>query len=177
MKDTLYTIPLTDAFSEHDECPFCYIRRKLEQDSLDFILGGSSAYMESDIRDLTNKYGFCSDHYQKMLKYGNSLGNAIMLQSYLRTVKKDLSKKMNAYTSDKTSILDKFKKKSSDEAPVSSIHKFTKQTTDNCFVCKKINDTFDRYVDTFFFLFQSKEEFRDLFKNGKGFCMRGMQNL
>ena len=27
MKETLYTIPMTDAFNAHDECPFCYIER------------------------------------------------------------------------------------------------------------------------------------------------------
>ena len=44
MKETLYTIPLNDAFHADDECPFCFIERNLEQNSLDFILG--TAYME-----------------------------------------------------------------------------------------------------------------------------------
>ena len=59
MKEKLYTIPLNDAVNASDECPFCFIERELEQNSLDFVLGNSSSYMESDIRDQTDKAGFC----------------------------------------------------------------------------------------------------------------------
>ena len=53
MKEKLYTIPLNDAVNENDECPFCFIERKLEQDMINFVLGSSSSYMESDIREQT----------------------------------------------------------------------------------------------------------------------------
>lgn len=59
MKETLYTIPLTDAFLANDECPFCYVSRNIEQDLLDLVLGSGSSYMESDMRDKTDKVGFC----------------------------------------------------------------------------------------------------------------------
>ena len=36
MKEKLYTIPLNDAVNANDECPFCFIERELEQNSLDF---------------------------------------------------------------------------------------------------------------------------------------------
>ena len=38
MKEKLYTIPLNDAVNANDECPFCFIERELEQNSLDFAL-------------------------------------------------------------------------------------------------------------------------------------------
>lgn len=60
MKEQLYTIPLNDAFAADDECPFCFIEQNLEQDLLDFTLGSGSSYMESDIRDLTDKEGFAA---------------------------------------------------------------------------------------------------------------------
>ena len=66
MKEQLYTIPLNDAFAADDECPFCYIEQKVEQDLLDFTLGSGSSYMESDIRDMTDKAGFCRYHFQKI---------------------------------------------------------------------------------------------------------------
>ena len=65
MKEQLYTIPLNDAFAANDECPFCFIEQKLEQDLLDFTLGSSSSYMESDIRDMTDKEGFCRIIFSK----------------------------------------------------------------------------------------------------------------
>ena len=70
MKEKLYTIPLNDAVNANDECPFCFIERELEQNSLDFVLGNSSSYMESDIRDQTDKAGFCKVHMKKMFDSG-----------------------------------------------------------------------------------------------------------
>lgn len=92
MKETLYTIPLTDAFLADDECPFCNIERKLEHDALDYILGSASAYMQSDIREQTNKLGFCRRHYKDMFQYGNALGNAIMLTSYFAELNEQFQK-------------------------------------------------------------------------------------
>ena len=63
MKEKLYTIPLNDAMNEQDECPFCYIEKTVEQDLLDFVLGSCSSYMESDIREHSDKAGFCRVHF------------------------------------------------------------------------------------------------------------------
>ena len=48
MKETIYTIPLNDAFHAEDECPFCYLERDAEQHALEFILGSQASYMEQD---------------------------------------------------------------------------------------------------------------------------------
>ena len=69
MKETLYTIPLNDAVNAGDECPFCFIEREVEQDLLDFVLGSGSSYMESDVREATDKAGFCREHFKKMFDY------------------------------------------------------------------------------------------------------------
>lgn len=65
MKEQLYTIPLNDAMAANDECPFCFIEQKLEQDLLDFALGSCASYMESDVREQTDKAGFCRYHFLK----------------------------------------------------------------------------------------------------------------
>lgn len=44
MKETIYTIPLNDAFHAEDECPFCRLERDAEQHALEFILGKQSSY-------------------------------------------------------------------------------------------------------------------------------------
>lgn len=176
MKETLYTIPLMDAFKEQDECPFCFIERKLEQDSLDFILGNASAYMQTDVRAITNKHGFCSDHYKKMFQYGNSLGNAIMLQTYLRQVKIDIHKEIKHFSSSKSGLLDKFKKADSSETKT-SLGSYLQKTTSDCFICQRNKETFQRYIETFFMMLRDSEEFYDLFKNGKGFCLHHFQTL
>ena len=55
MKEKLYTIPLNDAVAAEDECPFCFIERAVEQDIMDFVLGSGSSYMESDVREATDR--------------------------------------------------------------------------------------------------------------------------
>ena len=98
MKEKLYTIPLNDAMNENDECPFCFLERALFQKTMDFVLGDSSSYMESDMRDKTDKAGFCRAHTKMMFDYGNSLGNGLILQTHLAKVQEELRQQMKAYT-------------------------------------------------------------------------------
>ena len=76
MKENLATFPLIDAFNANDECPFCNLERKAEQHAISFILG--SAYMEDDIRMVTDKVGFCKEHVQQLYNKQNRLGLALM---------------------------------------------------------------------------------------------------
>ena len=39
MKESIYTIPLMDAFRSEDECPFCFLERQIEKHSIDFEIG------------------------------------------------------------------------------------------------------------------------------------------
>lgn len=175
MKDKLYTIPLTEAFRAEDECPFCYIERQLEQDALNFTLGSSSSYMESDIREQTDKMGFCKDHFKKMYKYGNSLGNALILQTHFRKRNQELTKQIQAFKPEKSGMFGKFKKTKEDG--FDKISQWIAQSKETCFVCDHIKNDYDRYLDTFFYLFKNTPEFKELVKNSKGFCMHHFGEL
>lgn len=109
MKEKLYTIPLNDAVNASDECPFCFIERELEQNSLDFVLGNSSSYMESDIRDQTDKAGFCRVHMKKMFDYGNTLGNALILQTHYHKLREEMRKQFDSFSPGKSSVLARFR--------------------------------------------------------------------
>ena len=111
MKETLYTIPLTDAFMAKDECPFCFIERNVEQDLLDFTLGSGSSYMESDVREATDKAGFCRTHFKKMFDYGNSLGNAWILKTLYMRHLEELDKEIKHFKPDITAKKGLFSKK------------------------------------------------------------------
>ena len=65
MEEKLYTIPLTEAFEADDECALCNVQRRIENDLLDFVLGSASSYMESDVRAMTDKEGFCKEKSDK----------------------------------------------------------------------------------------------------------------
>ncbi|WP_070000313.1 DUF6062 family protein [Cellulosilyticum sp. I15G10I2] len=170
MKDTIYTIPLTDAFKAEDECPFCFIKRKLEQDTLSFILG--CAYMEDDIREKTDHMGFCKEHYKKMYEYGNRLGMALMLHTHYVQLQKGLKKKIATYAPSHSGFLSKFKKTRSLEEPSNSaLSDWIKDQNKSCYVCDSIDKNFKRYMDTFFHLLTHSEDFKQLFMNCKGFCI------
>ena len=173
MKEKLYTIPLNDALNENDECPFCYIKRKVEHDLIDFVLGSGSSYMESDVRDTTDSEGFCSHHFKMMFDYGNTLGNAWILKThYFKTLDEMKKEFKNFKPSQKQSI---FSKK--DIPNSNSIVKWLNKRENSCYICKRINDTFDRYLDTFFILYQHEVEFREKLANSKGFCLSHFKDL
>lgn len=180
MKEVLYTIPLTDAIEKNDECPFCIVYRKLEQDNLDFILGAS--YMESDFREKTDKDGFCRYHFKMMYDYGNNLGNAWILSSHLKRLHKDLTECMNTYKPDKSTAFGKWRKKrDGGEGEYNQVCKQIHKEEKTCYLCSIIEKTFARYMDTFCFLIKKDESFRNLLRNSKGFCMHHfgilMENL
>lgn len=169
MKEKLYTIPLNDAVNAGDECPFCFIERKLEQNALDFALGSSSSYMESDIRDQTDRAGFCGQHMKKMFDYGNALGNALILQTHYRKLRSEMQEQFKAFTPGKTPILGRFRRTGSEEK--NPIAEWTRAKDESCFICKNISDTFARYMETFFWLYERDPEFKEKILNSKGFCL------
>ncbi len=168
MKEQLYMIPLNDAVNANDECPFCYIERKIEQDLLDFVLGSGSSYMESDIRDQTDRAGFCRAHFKKMFDYGNTLGNGWILKTHYKKTISEMRQQIKSYSPGKVSLKDMFKKNGES---TNSIARWTAEKEESCYICNYFKDHYDRYLDTFFMMYQRDDEFRSKIVNGKGFCL------
>ena len=80
MRDDICTIPISEAFEEQG-CPFCTMEQKITKRMTEYIMG--PAMMEPDIREMTNKTGFCRNHFEEMLKMKNRLSLALMIQTYL----------------------------------------------------------------------------------------------
>ena len=92
--ERIYTIPVNEAFdaSASDPacgCPICALYRKLEEDELELILGGSM--MEPDVRIRTNELGFCGTHFDRLFTRKNRLGLALILESHLAEIKGKLA--------------------------------------------------------------------------------------
>ena len=158
MKEQLYTIPLNDAVNAQDECPFCFIHRSIEQDLLDFVLGSGSSYMEADIREQTDKAGFCRYHFQKMFDYGNTLGNAWILKTHYQRMIREMQQEFASFRPGKSSLLGKFKKAEGSE---NTIGMWIRAKEDSCYICSQYKDTYERYLDTFFYLWKNDESFRN----------------
>ncbi len=174
MKEQLYTIPLNDAVNANDECPFCYIERSVEQDLIDFVLGSGSSYMEADIREMTDKAGFCRPHFQKMFDYGNTLGNAWILKTHYKKTIEEMKKEFSHFKPGKSSLMNKLKK---GEESGNSIGMWVRKKEKSCYICEHFRATYDRYMDTFFYLWKQDSEFRDKVKNSKGFCLSHFGDL
>lgn len=153
MREHIYTIPVNEAFeTAGDECPFCKLYKKLEEDELTLILGASM--MESDIRIKTNEMGFCALHYAKMMPRKNRLGQGLMLESHLDIVKKSI-RKGGFLSFDKTA------------KPVKSIGRLE----ESCYICSRIENNLEKMFDTAIWLFEKEKDFRTKFKNIKCFCL------
>lgn len=165
MEETLYTIPLTESFEANDECPFCFVERKIENDLLDSLLGSNTSYMESDIRSKTDLDGFCRAHFKKMFDYGNTLGNAWILKTHYETINSELKQQIKMFSPSKSKL---FKKTNNSE---NSIAAWAKMRDKSCYICKRFNSTYKRYMDTFFYMYKKDDNMRKMIENSKGFCL------
>ena len=163
MKEQLYTIPVNEAFDTDCECPICTMYKSLEEDAIEFTMGPS--YMEDDIRMETNKIGFCETHLKKLYGYQNRLGLALILQTHMAEVVKQVEGLSKSSKPHPPSL---FKKKDNSSPLVTYIHNIQKQ----CFVCDRVNRMFERYLVTTFYLYKKESEFRTKLKNSKGFCLK-----
>jgi len=169
LKEKLYTIPVNNAFDANSECPICSMRKELEEHAIDFTMGPS--YMEDDIREATSRLGFCKKHLELLYQNQNRLGLALILKTHMDKTIKDIEELSGKRASIKTSSI--FKKKEEDPAAVI----YLKHLEESCFVCDKIEKTFELYIATIFHLYQTTEDFRNKFKGSNGFCMSHYKTL
>ena len=159
MKEKIYTVPVNDAFAADSECPVCAMFEQLENDAIEYTMGPS--YMEDDIRAVTDKKGFCQKHIKKIYEQNNRLGYALVMKTHMDYVIKTIE----SYNQDRCtgkSLLKKGKE--------SSVCSYIEELDSSCFVCDKIADTIERYVDTIFYMYKHDNEFKKTLSGCKGFC-------
>lgn len=161
MKEQLYTIPVNEAFETACECPVCAMWQSLENASIEYTLGPS--YMEDDVRMVTDKLGFCAVHAQKLYRQQNRLGLALILKTHMDYTIREVEKLSGAPMTGGGL----FKKKGT--APLVD---YMKRLECSCFVCERIENVFERYIDTVFYLYEREAEFRRKFAEAKGFCSK-----
>ena len=151
MRESILTIPINEIFDPKEGCPICRMRDVLEKRTTEYIMG--AAMMEPDVRIETNRLGFCSLHFEQMLRQRSRLSLALMLQSHLETLKKDVFSKPGIFE---------------------NRQKRTKSLTKNnstCFVCSKVDWSMERLMVTVFDMYKNSKEFRELFNEQEFICM------
>lgn len=171
MREKIYTIPIHDAFAQDCECPVCVMYRKLEENAIRYTIGPGASYMEEDIRAQMDDQGFCQKHLRTLYEYPNKTGLAMMLKTHMDRTIRELEKAAKAPLPGPNSM---FKKKI---RPASPVIDFIEEQEKKCFVCGYINQTFESYLMTIFYLYEREEEFRQQFAGTKGFCTGHYKNL
>ena len=153
MRESILTIPVNEIFEPREGCPVCRMRDMLESRTIEYIMG--AAMMEPDVRIETNRQGFCKVHFEQMRACKNRLSLALMLQTHLQQLQKDVFAKA------KTGM---FESKTAKQKKVSAVN-------NDCFVCSKIEWGMSRLMVTFFELYQKEREFRELFASQEQLCL------
>ncbi len=159
MKEQLYTIPVNDAFDKNCECSICAMKKVLETNAIEYTMGPS--YMEDDVRMNTDKLGFCREHMNMLLQQKNKLGLALILKTHIDHTNKEIAGLVK-----KPVKTNSFFKKTV-ENPVLD---YTQKLTHSCFICERIDNTFNRYINTVLQLWKTDESFRKKYASSKGFC-------
>ena len=167
MKEQLHTIPISDAMANAGECPFCYIEQKTEEHMMDFVLGHGASYMEADIRDMTDREGFCRAHFKKMFDYGNSLGNAWILKTLMKRHEEEMDHVWKSFRPDAAAKRSSLFGKKTDGSS-NSIVEWINRRESTCFICNSVKNTFQAYMKTFFSMYKKDVDFRAQVANTKG---------
>lgn len=169
MKEVIETAPVVEAFESGDECPFCYLERWAEQRAINYVAGPCASYMEPEVRAITDSQGFCGPHLKKLYDFGNSLGNALILQTHLIELCRELDKETKAH-----SVPGKRKLFSKAEAP--ALLQWLRRRNRTCYLCSRVEGSMQRYFATFYVLLKDPE-FRSRVERSKGFCFRHLEQL
>ena len=147
MRDDICTIPVSEVFEVKDGCPLCRMHKTVEDRIIGYIMG--DAMMEPDVRIMTNKTGFCREHYRKMTEREGRLQLALMLESHINHIRDTALSGENSLKSNADTA-----------AKVDS----------SCFICDKIKWGEDRMIATVYRLYENEPEFRELFNSQPQFC-------
>lgn len=186
MKEHIYTIPITEAFAEDDECPLCVCERKLEQEALSYMLG--PAMMEPDHRVETNKTGFCQIHYEKMYKTGeNRLAFALVVDTHMNEQLEHLKRLYDSAATDLVreagkgfvdGAMDKLTgKKTSVDKYEAALSERLDAILGSCAICDRLEKTMGQFAGTVIYLYFKEPEFRRRVETGKGFCIKHFKLL
>lgn len=156
MIDSIYTIPIKDVFEPKDGCPICRLRDTLEKRCVEYILG--AAMMEPDIRIKTNELGFCKKHFDMMYKNKNKLSLALILESHLDSVQKEIFLKNSLF--DKDAKMQKAEKLS-----------------ESCFVCSQIDSALSKMLESTVHMWDTSLDFKELFASQPVLCLEHYKDL
>lgn len=114
--------------------------------------------------------GFCHRHMDQLYSQANALGLALMLHSHLKKQEEDLFALLEKQGSSKPAKKIFAKK---DAGPSSDpIEAYRQNFIGSCYICKRIDEVFERMLTAFFLLWNKNGEFHRTVEDCKGFCIQ-----
>ncbi len=153
--EQIYTIHINEHFdrSRADStcgCPVCSLYRMLEENELELILGASM--MEPDIRQKTNKLGFCDTHMKMMFEYRARLPMALTLESHLDQLRREVGDLPLS-------------------VPGTRARARIVQLEEDCYICKRIDEYFNHLLENLIYIWANDPAFREKFAAQPLFCL------
>ncbi len=174
MKEKIYTIPVNEAYETAEECPLCFLEKKLEDEALDYALG--AAMMEPDYRVKSNETGYCNRHFECLNKMPNKLSLALVLETHLEEIRKTVKNHEKAVKKAAEAKSGLFKKTDKIKV-ITEAAEAAGKINSGCMICEKVSHTMDRYFEVLFYLWDTEEDFRKKFDDSKGVCMHHFEKL
>lgn len=109
-----------------------------------------------------------------MFDYGNTLGNGWILKTHYAKMRGEMKEQFAKFAPTKSSFMGKLKKNTERTNPIGI---WAQEKEKSCYICSRFADTYDRYMDTFFFMYKKDEDFRRRIRSGKGFCLHHFGDL
>lgn len=156
MRDDICTIPISEVFELKEGCPICRMYKTVEERIITYIMG--DAMMEPDVRIETNKVGFCSVHFDKMMERRGRLQLALMLETHIADIKSQIFEKRLF------------------NSPMKKADKI-KKLSDECFICDKVEWGISRMLETVYRCYENESDFRLLFNSQPQFCLPHFERL
>lgn len=180
MRYHIDTIPVWDSMKLDGECLLCALKRRTELGEAERYLGAS--VMEPDTRIQVNEKGFCQHHHSMLFLMSNRLGHALMLESHVARTRERLKKQLNelkkagkAYSD--ASLLDRVKKTQSVKQSLENAADKVSDMVNTCIMCDSIHENMERYLHTFFHLYQNDADFKKHLAQSKGVCLEHLSQL
>lgn len=149
MREDICSIPVNDVFLPKDGCPFCRMRDMLEDRMATYITG--AAMMEPNVRIETNRLGFCGEHFNQILARGSRLSVALILESLLQEVEKEVFPEGKAVP----------------KKIAAAVH----AREESCFICENIEMNTRHLVENTLKLWQTDPDFRRLYAEQPYICL------
>lgn len=175
-KEKIYTIPVNDAFHSGHDCPLCELAKIADQNMLEYYLGPS--LMEPDVRQQTNRHGFCSEHLTKLYNsQKNRLGLGLMMHTHMKELVPKLNRDLVRVIPEGRRGLFASKNKENYKDKLNRLAEKLREEIEDCVICDRIAFTLDRYLDVIYWQFFNDEAFRQAFDACEGFCRPHLATL